>query len=63
MMHKIQVFKDDKKQSMTSPWNNGGAVQFSVPPKTAHTPPETQENTPLVRQGPGGPTETTDLTL
>ena len=31
---KLQAFKDDKKQNMTMPWNNGGTVQFSAPPKT-----------------------------
>ena len=30
---KIQAFKDDMRQNMTTPWNNGGTVQFSSPPK------------------------------
>ena len=30
---KIQTFKDDNKQQMTMPWNNGAIAQFSAPPK------------------------------
>ena len=32
---KIQVYKDDKRQNMTMPWNNGSTVQFSTSPKTS----------------------------
>ena len=30
---KIQAFKNDKRQNMTKPWNDGNNVQFSAPPK------------------------------
>ena len=35
---KIQALKDDKRQNMTMPWNNGNSVQFSAPPKTPRNP-------------------------
>ena len=33
LRQKIQVFKGDKRQNMTMPWDNGNMVQFSAPPK------------------------------
>ena len=35
---KIEVFKDKRRQSATLPWNNGGTVQFSAPPRTQKSP-------------------------
>ena len=35
---KIQVFQDEKRQSATSPWNNGSMVQFSAPPRSQKSP-------------------------
>ena len=30
---KMQAFKDDNRQQVMTPWNNGSMVQFSAPPK------------------------------
>ena len=35
---KIQAFKDNKRQNMMMPWNNGNPVQFSAPPKMPRNP-------------------------
>ena len=38
LRQKIQAFKDDKRQDMTVPRNNGNPVQFSTPPKMQRNP-------------------------